>query len=80
MSKTWYPQKRQQPAIRRQSTTCPCPYCGDDSLIQSWGDRPADLVRVELYCLNPDCEAREITIVAETRGVAPRSFRRSLTC
>jgi hypothetical protein len=66
---TWLPQRRQQPAIRKQPTACP--YCGDDSLILSWGDDAKNLVRIELYCKNEDCEAREITIVAETRGAAP---------
>jgi hypothetical protein len=39
-------------------------------LIESWTDLGADTVRVELYCNNSNCAAREIVILAHTRGEA----------
>jgi hypothetical protein len=47
-----------------------CPYCGAASLIESWTDIRADTVRVDLYCNNANCSAREIVILARTRGEA----------
>jgi hypothetical protein len=44
-----------------------CPFCGADELLISDGDLPADCDRIELYCDNPGCDAREFVILA-TRG------------
>jgi hypothetical protein len=44
-----------------------CPFCGSDELLISYGDFPADRDRIELYCDNPGCDAREF-IVLVTRG------------
>lgn len=51
-----------------------CPFCGQHTLIRSFGDLRADNARVELYCDSQDCDAREITVLvmrdatAETAG------------
>ncbi|MGC9670936.1 hypothetical protein ACNTMW_30865 [Planosporangium sp. 12N6] len=63
-----------QPAIRRARDQSdgylayPCYFCGTQMLRRSYGDREQDPFRVELYCDNPDCEAREI-IVLVRRGL-----------
>lgn len=40
-----------------------CPFCGQLSAKRSYGDEPADTGRLELYCTNEDCQAREITVL-----------------
>lgn len=51
-----------------------CPYCGANSLIRSAGDVSEDKVQIEAYCTNSECDAREIFILAQTRGEAgPRA-------
>jgi hypothetical protein len=45
----------------------PCPFCGAQSLLLSYGDLSADRDRVEVYCDNGYCDAREI-IMLITRG------------
>ena len=57
------------PAIRAMPAPV-CPYCGAASLIESWTDLRADTVHVDLYCNNSNCAAREIVILAHTRGEA----------
>ena len=57
------------PAIRGATPGSPwnCPWCGERTWFVSYGDKPADLGRVEMYCDNQDCDARE-TVVLITRG------------
>lgn len=41
-----------------------CPFCGEKTLKQSDGDVVEDDRRIEMYCDNENCAAREITILA----------------
>jgi hypothetical protein len=82
---TWYPAEGQWPSLKTQlpeptgwdhdRTDGPrCPYCGMNSLIRSYGDIAADDMRIEAYCTNVECEAREVIILANTRhAVGPRA-------
>lgn len=40
-----------------------CPFCGQFSAKRSYGDEAADTGRVELYCTNEICQAREIVVL-----------------
>ncbi len=41
----------------------PCPFCSAQTLLLSVGDIGADRDRVEVYCDNTDCDAREIVVL-----------------
>jgi hypothetical protein len=62
-----------EPAIRKAASGrdpisgYPCPFCGGNALLRSSGDLPQDTERVEVYCDNQFCDAREIVILI-TRG------------
>lgn len=62
--------EKHEPAIRKAQTAqrrlpgYPCPFCGSKSLLLSYGDIVADKYRIELYCDNAMCDAREMTVVA----------------
>jgi hypothetical protein len=76
----------EQPWIRRQvpvsnvalppgaqSTTAsagPCYFCGDSTVIRSWGDIEEDTGRLELYCDNQACSARSFTVLVRIDGVS----------
>lgn len=53
-----------QPWGRGNASAIPCPFCGSSAVKQSFGDDPSDPVRLELYCDNGMCEAREFVILA----------------
>lgn len=59
----------EQPAIRQQADDRghidghPCPFCGSKTLLQSRGDLASDTERVEVYCNNTLCDAREVIIL-----------------
>jgi hypothetical protein len=40
-----------------------CLFCGSKSAKRSYDDSPKDTGRIELYCTNENCEAREITVL-----------------
>jgi hypothetical protein len=61
MMKKWSPGA--PPALRGKGRTT-CPFCDDETLILSYGDVPDDDSHIELYCLNPECCARDIHILA----------------
>jgi hypothetical protein len=60
-----------EPAIRRAAGDgrkldgYACPFCGEAQLLLSDGDLPIDTERVEVYCDNGYCAAREIVILVE---------------
>jgi hypothetical protein len=41
----------------------PCFFCGHDTLMPSAGDLSVDLRRIEMYCDNDQCDAREIAVI-----------------
>jgi hypothetical protein len=51
------------PAIREALDEYPCPFCGKNTLLKSYGDLPQDNYRVELYCDNTLCDTRTMVIV-----------------
>lgn len=65
---------------RRDNPTS-CYFCGASTLIRSMGDLSIDPRRVEVYCGNHRCDAREIAVVAVddgTEGTAARTDVRVL--
>lgn len=40
-----------------------CYFCGEISVKRSYGDFPEDNGRLELYCTNQNCEAREVAVI-----------------
>lgn len=55
-------------ADRGQLMRFSCPFCGDTDAILSFGDDRHDPARIELYCENQDCDAREIVILVRRDG------------
>lgn len=60
----------QAPAVRRGDLGEPfvCYFCGDKTAIRSYGDDRDDNGRVEVYCDNTNCDAREVVILATRDG------------
>ncbi len=55
------------PWVRHQVTAgrrATCYFCGGQTLIQSNHDKSMDYGRIELYCDSPDCDAREVVVLA----------------
>ncbi|MFJ5657486.1 hypothetical protein ACIQD5_29700 [Streptomyces microflavus] len=46
----------------------PCYFCGGRTAILGSGDRPDDPGRLEVYCDNPMCDAREIAVLVKRDG------------
>ena len=51
------------PAIREAADEYRCPFCGENTLVRSYGDLSDDNFRVELYCENALCDTREMAII-----------------
>ncbi len=60
----WQPYARAQRPDRRVQ----CYFCGEATAIISDGDNPEDTGRVEVYCLNSQCDAREVTALVTRDG------------
>ncbi|WP_180276510.1 hypothetical protein [Mycobacterium kansasii] len=60
--------ERAVPWIQRANARTTCYFCGRDSVIVSFGDLSEDHGRVEIYCENSDCDAREVEIVVIDDG------------
>ncbi|PYC80495.1 hypothetical protein C7C46_12390 [Streptomyces tateyamensis] len=62
----------QQPWVRqrvkRASQALPCYFCGSNTAMLSDHDDDRDTGRVELYCDNQDCDAREVVILVLRDG------------
>lgn len=58
------------PWARRPDTgqTLPCYFCGGETAILSFGDRPDDSGRLELYCDSELCDAREVVVLVLRNG------------
>lgn len=67
------PWVRKQPQLahsadtRNGSGAC-CYFCGSQTVKLSMGDYAGDTGRVEVYCDNPQCEAREVTLIVIRDG------------
>jgi hypothetical protein len=62
-----------RPWVRRalgNGETIPCYFCGGSDVILSYGDKVDDSGRLELYCNNPRCDAREVAILVVRGGGA----------
>lgn len=53
------------PAIREAPDEYPCPFCGKNTLVRSYGDLSDDNFRIELYCNNSYCDTREMAVIAK---------------
>lgn len=60
--------------IGREPITCYL--CGEPKMIRSFGDEKTDTGRVQLYCDNPQCEAREVELIVLRDG-ASATLRRA---
>ncbi|MFJ8696980.1 hypothetical protein, partial [Streptomyces roseolilacinus] len=56
------------PWAREGRKHLPCYFCGGHTAILSFGDRPDDPGRLELYCDNQMCDAREIVVLVKRDG------------
>lgn len=65
------------PWLRRmvRENSASCYFCGDDTLIRSGGDLPVDHRRVEVYCDNDQCDAREIEVIVVDDGTEDTAAR-----
>ncbi|MEU3295754.1 hypothetical protein ABZ722_25760 [Streptomyces longwoodensis] len=56
------------PWARQGTEHLPCYFCGGRTAILSSGDRPDDPGRLELYCDNQMCDAREVVVLVKRDG------------
>jgi hypothetical protein len=63
----WLRERRHGPAITA-SGYAQCYFCGEHTVKVSVGDLSADTGRVEIYCDNQDCDAREMTVLVTRDG------------
>ena len=61
---------RAKPWIQRTDVETGCYFCGRDSVILSYTDLHEDHGRVEIYCDNGDCDAREIEVIIIEDGTS----------
>lgn len=61
---------RAKPWIQRTDVETGCYFCGRDSVILSYTDLHDDHGRVEIYCDNGDCDAREIEVIIIEDGTS----------
>jgi hypothetical protein len=70
--------KGDEPAIRKAVVayntieSYPCPFCGDMALLLNGNDLGIDTKRVEVFCGNSHCEARDIVILIKRGAGAHR--------
>ncbi|WP_237329683.1 hypothetical protein [Streptomyces sp. CBMAI 2042] len=55
------------PWARQGTEHLPCYFCGRTAILGS-GDRPDDPGRLEVYCGNPMCDAREMVVLVKRDG------------
>jgi len=60
--------KQAVPWIERADTAAGCYFCGQESVKLSYGDLREDHGRVEIYCENGDCDAREVEVIIVDDG------------
>ncbi|WP_367540366.1 hypothetical protein [Streptomyces globisporus] len=61
---------KEDPWVRRPEAgdQLPCYFCGGNTAIRSFGDRADDQSRLELYCDNDLCDAREAVVLLLRNG------------
>lgn len=64
------------PWLRHSRKPFTCYFCGSVAAIRSWGDLDGDTERVEFYCQNSDCKAREVDVLVVDDGT-DRTRRRA---
>jgi hypothetical protein len=75
----WLRREDANPA-KRGTAVAQCYFCGDLTAKLSYGDAGSDNGRVEVYCDNQDCEARETVVIVErdSHGAGDRADVRAL--
>ncbi|MER7834125.1 hypothetical protein [Streptomyces sp. NPDC095602] len=58
------------PWARQGTKHLPCYFCGGHTAILSSGDRPDAPGRLEVYCDNQMCDAREVVVLVKRDGAA----------
>jgi uncharacterized Zn finger protein len=66
----WIRQQVIENPSKRDTTIAQCYFCGEMTAKVSWGDMTADNGRVEVYCNNHNCEAREVVVLVERDSFA----------
>lgn len=65
------------PWVRRKSreVTVPCYFCGKDTIIVSTSDLAIDPGRIQVYCDNDQCDARETEVIVVGDGAVATAAR-----
>jgi hypothetical protein len=56
------------PWIRHSNNAGRCYFCGNDTVVVSYGDLSEDRGRVEIYCESSDCDVREVEVIIVDDG------------
>lgn len=64
----WLRRHQAEVTYGRESSPVQCMFCGAQTLKRSASDRPKDPGRMELYCDNQFCDAREMVLLVTRDG------------
>lgn len=56
------------PWVQRTDRETDCYFCGQQTVLLSYGDLTRDHRRVQIYCDNSDCDAREVDVIVLDDG------------
>lgn len=66
--KPWLRRRQPETTYGHEPKAVQCMFCGEQTVKRSASDRPQDPGRLELYCDNGRCEAREMTLLVKRDG------------
>ncbi|MEU2769801.1 MULTISPECIES: hypothetical protein [Streptomyces] len=69
----WLRRHQPETTFTNEPNPVRCMFCGADSIKRSQMDRSEDTGRIELYCDNGLCEAREIVLLVKRDGAGAGS-------
>jgi hypothetical protein len=61
----WLRRRQQDTTYGHEPNSVQCMFCGAQTVKRSGGDRDDDPGRLELYCDNADCDAREMVLLVK---------------
>ncbi|WP_040623507.1 hypothetical protein [Mycobacterium parascrofulaceum] len=56
------------PWVRRADREIDCYFCGQETVLLSYGDLTGDYRRVQIYCDSSDCDGREVDVIVLADG------------
>lgn len=76
----WLRRQQKNATFGHEPDGVQCMFCGAKTLKRSMGDRDEDPGRMELYCDNTDCDAREMVLLVtrDGAGAGDRADARAL--